>query len=248
MPRRTSKSGRPALGCIDADRSDKKLHWKRSPRPTQCIVSFRFWKSFLSSRSQGSEAELSAINIIFLTLFWAYSFAGEKRIFTTSKYVLVHEQRFQSKIHVHWRNVHFFLLSYLVLASQKKRCTPKAACWTRKMKRRKNLLFGGRWVSWQKINSLTPEGLPRGRKSLERALRCPTSTATGRSWTWRRRSPTTPPSPNSVSWVANKRFEISKFKFKIPRARTSELQGSFSAVSKPNFTSKYSLESSRRDL
>jgi len=36
-------------------------------------------------------------------------------------------------------------------------------------------------------------------------------------------------------WVANKRFEISKFKFKIPRARTSELHGSFSAVSKPNF-------------
>ena len=51
-----------------------------------------------------------------------------------------------------------------------------------------------------------------------------------------------------VTWVANKRFEISKFKFKIPRARTSELQGSFSAVSKPNFASKYSLESSRRDL
>ena len=52
----------------------------------------------------------------------------------------------------------------------------------------------------------------------------------------------------TASWVANKRFEISKFKFKIPRARTSELQGSFSAVSKPNFASKYSLESSRRDL
>ena len=47
-----------------------------------------------------------------------------------------------------------------------------------------------------------------------------------------------------ANWVANKRFEISKFKFKIPRARTSELQGSFSAVSKPNFASKYSLESS----
>ena len=28
----------------------------------------------------------------------------------------------------------------------------------------------------------------------------------------------------NVYWVANKRFEISKFKFKIPRARTSELQ------------------------
>ena len=52
----------------------------------------------------------------------------------------------------------------------------------------------------------------------------------------------------SLFWVANKRLEISKFKFKIPRARTSELQGSFSAVSKPNFASKYSLESSRRDL
>merc|ERR1712118_109094 len=51
-----------------------------------------------------------------------------------------------------------------------------------------------------------------------------------------------------VTWVANKRFEISKFKFKIPRARTSELQGSFSAVSKPNFASKYSLDSARRDL
>ena len=51
-----------------------------------------------------------------------------------------------------------------------------------------------------------------------------------------------------LAWVASKRFEISKFKFKIPRARTSELQGSFSAVSKPNFASKYSLESSRRDL
>ena len=54
--------------------------------------------------------------------------------------------------------------------------------------------------------------------------------------------------PKASNWVANKRFEISKFKFKIPRARTSELQGSFSAVSKPNFASKYSLESSRRDL
>ena len=39
-------------------------------------------------------------------------------------------------------------------------------------------------------------------------------------------------SRRKVSWVANKRFDISKFKFKIPRARTSELQGSFSAVSK----------------
>ena len=41
-----------------------------------------------------------------------------------------------------------------------------------------------------------------------------------------------------ADWVANKRFEISKFKFKIPRARTSELHGSFSAVSKPNFACK----------
>ena len=40
-------------------------------------------------------------------------------------------------------------------------------------------------------------------------------------------------------WVANKKFEISKFKFKIPRARTSELQGSFSAVSKPIVATKY---------
>ena len=37
----------------------------------------------------------------------------------------------------------------------------------------------------------------------------------------------------TVSWAANKRFEISKFKFKIPRARTCELQGSFSAVQVP---------------
>ena len=58
------------------------------------------------------------------------------------------------------------------------------------------------------------------------------------------------------NWVANKRLEISNFKFKFPRARNREiiryyrqtLQGSFSAVSKPKFASKYSLESSRRDL
>ena len=45
-----------------------------------------------------------------------------------------------------------------------------------------------------------------------------------------------------VHWVANKRFEISKFKFNISESsnlRTS--QGSFSAVSKPNFASKYSF-------
>ena len=44
----------------------------------------------------------------------------------------------------------------------------------------------------------------------------------------------------SVCWVANKSFEISKFKFNISESsnlRTS--QGSFSAVSKPNFASKY---------
>ena len=28
-----------------------------------------------------------------------------------------------------------------------------------------------------------------------------------------------------VTWVANKRFEISKFKFKFPRARTYEMMG-----------------------
>ena len=52
-----------------------------------------------------------------------------------------------------------------------------------------------------------------------------------------------------VNWVTNKSFEISKFKFNISESsnlRTS--QGSFSAVSKPNFASKYSLESSLRDL
>ena len=53
----------------------------------------------------------------------------------------------------------------------------------------------------------------------------------------------------SCTWVANQSFEMSKFKFKISESsnlRTS--QGSFSAVSKPKFASKYSLESSRRDL
>ena len=57
-------------------------------------------------------------------------------------------------------------------------------------------------------------------------------------------------------WVANEKLEISNFNFKFPRARNIEmiryyrrtLQGSFSAVSKPNLASKYSLESSRRDL
>ena len=52
--------------------------------------------------------------------------------------------------------------------------------------------------------------------------------------------------PN-VIWVANTKLEISDFNFKSPRARNIEiiryyrqtLQGSFSAVSKPNFASKY---------
>ena len=55
-----------------------------------------------------------------------------------------------------------------------------------------------------------------------------------------------PPLTPIQVWVANKSFEISKFKFNISESsnlRTS--QGSFSAVSKPNFASKYSLESSR---
>ena len=52
-----------------------------------------------------------------------------------------------------------------------------------------------------------------------------------------------------AAWVANKKLEISNFNFKFPRARNIEmivirynrqiLQGSFSAVSKPNFASKY---------
>ena len=62
--------------------------------------------------------------------------------------------------------------------------------------------------------------------------------------------------PTVVDWVANKKLEISNFNFKFPRARNIEiiryyrqvLQGSFSVVSKPNFASKHSLESSRRDL
>ena len=49
-----------------------------------------------------------------------------------------------------------------------------------------------------------------------------------------------------VIWVANKKVEISNFNFKFPKARNIEiiryyrqpLQGSFSAVSKPHFTSK----------
>ena len=54
--------------------------------------------------------------------------------------------------------------------------------------------------------------------------------------------------PTVVDWVANKKLEISNFNFKFPRARNIEiiryygqtLQGSFSAVSKPNFGSKFS--------
>ena len=63
----------------------------------------------------------------------------------------------------------------------------------------------------------------------------------------------------SVGWVAKKKLDISNFNtchFKLPRARNIEiirhyrqtLQGSFSAVSQSNIASKYSLESSRRDL
>ena len=54
--------------------------------------------------------------------------------------------------------------------------------------------------------------------------------------------------PN-VNWVANKKLDISNFNFNFPRARNIEIlryyrqtfQGSFSAVSKPKFASKYSL-------
>ena len=54
----------------------------------------------------------------------------------------------------------------------------------------------------------------------------------------------------TVLCVANKKLEISNFNFKFPRARHIEIiryfrhtsQGSFSAVSKANFSSKYSLE------
>ena len=60
----------------------------------------------------------------------------------------------------------------------------------------------------------------------------------------------------NVAWVANKKLEISNFNFTFPRARHIEiiryyrqtLQGSFSAVWKPNFASNYSCGSSRRDL
>ena len=53
-----------------------------------------------------------------------------------------------------------------------------------------------------------------------------------------------------ANWAANESFEISKFKFKFPRESSNfrTFQGSFSAVSKPNFARKYALESSRRDL
>ena len=61
----------------------------------------------------------------------------------------------------------------------------------------------------------------------------------------------------NVDWAANRRFEIPKFEFKFPRARTYELyrarsrlyrskqaskQASKVVQSKPNFASKYSLE------
>ena len=50
-------------------------------------------------------------------------------------------------------------------------------------------------------------------------------------------------------WAANKRLEISKFKFKIPEiSNLRTYWGSFSAVSKPNFATKAPLESSQRDL
>ena len=61
-------------------------------------------------------------------------------------------------------------------------------------------------------------------------------------------APHAEPSAHSVYWTANKRFEISKFKFKFPRARTYEIIGLALGLSKPNFASKCSLESSRRDL
>ena len=52
-----------------------------------------------------------------------------------------------------------------------------------------------------------------------------------------------------VNWVANMSFEISKFKFNISESSNLRTcQGSFSAVSKPNFATRYSLESSLRDL
>ena len=47
-----------------------------------------------------------------------------------------------------------------------------------------------------------------------------------------------------VAWVANKRFEISKFKFKFPRLQLCKfLAGSFSAVSKRNLARKYAFDS-----
>ena len=61
----------------------------------------------------------------------------------------------------------------------------------------------------------------------------------------------------TLNWVANNKLELSKFNFRFRRARKIEimigdywktLRGSFSAVSKPIFASKYALESSRRDL
>ena len=51
-----------------------------------------------------------------------------------------------------------------------------------------------------------------------------------------------------VSWVANKRFVSSKFKFKFPRARNLEIIGLLLGCIEAKFASKYSLESSRRDL
>ena len=52
-----------------------------------------------------------------------------------------------------------------------------------------------------------------------------------------------------VPCAANRRFEVLRFKFKFPRARTFELyRARFSAVAKPTFASQYSLKSSRRDL
>ena len=52
-----------------------------------------------------------------------------------------------------------------------------------------------------------------------------------------------------VYWAANKSFEISKFKFKFPRARTYDLIRARSRLHRSqNLQVNNSLESSRRDL
>ena len=111
-------------------------------------------------------------------------------------------------------------------------------------------LTGFALIRGTRPRSASPDGSRRWRS---RTRRTTSTSGRSRSTTWRSR---TSRSRGRRAWAAKKKLEISKSNFKFPRARNIEiiryyrqtLQGSFSAVSKPNFASKHLLESSRRDL